>query len=78
MYLRYRSRSQQAVLEALRYLQDPNTDLNMLKNHLYISQIFFKYNVILPSSASVERMFTYATFIDTPRRHALTDSNLPY
>lgn len=62
-------------LESLQYLQDPHTELAMLDKYPVVQKLFLKYNTTLPSSAPVERMFSYATFIDTPRRHALSDQN---
>ena len=60
-------------LEILNYLRDPNTDLSMLNLYPNIKRVFIKYNAILPSSAPVERLFSFANLIRTPRRRALSD-----
>ncbi|XP_031327979.1 uncharacterized protein LOC116159179 [Photinus pyralis] len=61
------SKSGKAELECLQYLQDPLSELAMFNKYKYVQKLFFRYNTALPSSAAVERMFSYATFIDTPR-----------
>lgn len=60
-------------LELLKFLEDRRTQLDMLDDYKLIKKIFIKYNTILPSSAAVERLFSFATYINTPRRHALSD-----
>lgn len=62
-------------LELLRYLNDKRKDTAMLRDYPLMQQVFLKYNTCLPSSASVERLFSFATIINAPRRHALTDEN---
>lgn len=61
--------------QLLQYLQDASTNLEMLDKYEYIKRLFFKFNTPLASSAPVERMFSLATFINRPRRNALTDEN---
>lgn len=62
-------------LQVLQFLQEPDNDLLMLKTYPYVEKVFTKFNTPLSSSAQVERLFSYATFIDSPRRHALSDEN---
>ena len=47
----------------------------MLDNYLLVKQLFVKYNTPLPSSAPVERLFSFATIVNAPKRHALSDSH---
>lgn len=61
-------------LELLQYLEDKRTNIEMLHDYTLIKQIFIRYNTSLPSSAAVERMFNFATLINTSRRHALSDN----
>lgn len=62
-------------LEVLQYLQDNRTDLEMINEYPTIKKLFLKYNTTLPSSAPVKRMFSFASIINAPRRHALFDVN---
>ena len=38
-----------------------------------IKQVFIRYNTPRPSSAPVERLFSFATMINQPRSHKLSD-----
>lgn len=62
-------------LEVLQYAEDASTDLQSLDRFAIIKQIFLRYNTCLPSSAPVERLFSFAEIINAPRRHALSDSH---
>lgn len=62
-------------LEFLQYAEDKRTNISMLDDYPNIKQLFTRYNTCLPSSASVERLFSFATMVNEPRRHALTDEN---
>lgn len=60
-------------LELLKYLEDPRGNIEILEDYPLIKIIFMRYNTSLPSSAPVERLFSFATYINSPRRHALSD-----
>ncbi|KAJ8930525.1 hypothetical protein NQ314_016672 [Rhamnusium bicolor] len=62
-------------LEILQYLTDPGTQLHVLNNYPTIKKLLFRYNTCLPSSAPVERLFSFAEIINAARRHALSDKN---
>ncbi|XP_024939543.1 uncharacterized protein LOC112494168 [Cephus cinctus] len=65
----------EAAIQFLRYLNKPNTDLGMLRDFPIMRSVFFKYNTPLPSSAPVERSFSFATMINLLRYNRLTDSH---
>lgn len=62
-------------LEFLQYVEDKRTNISMLDDYPNMKQLFIRYNTCLPSSASVERLFSFATMVNEPRRHALSDEN---
>lgn len=48
-------------------------ELNTLHRYPEVKKVFIKYNTPLPSSAPVERLFSYATMINHPKSHTLSD-----
>lgn len=63
-------------LQMRTFLNDPPcTDISVINHYPEIKDLFLKYNTPLPSSAPVERLFSYATMINLPRYNRLTDEN---
>ncbi|XP_074029942.1 uncharacterized protein [Leptinotarsa decemlineata] len=62
-------------LELLRYLEDKRTNLQVLHEYPTLKKVSLKYNTCLPSAAPVERLFSFATMIDTPKRKNLSDEH---
>ena len=65
-----------AEMEVRRYIYEPCTD-NIFAINAYpiVKKLFIKYNTPIPSSAPVERLFSYATMHNLPRYNRLTDEN---
>jgi len=61
----------QAELQALQYLDDGDRTLQCLVKFPAVREVFRKYNVALPSSAAVERLFSVAGVIGTAKRNRL-------
>ncbi len=61
--------------EAVQYLRSKDTNLKSLKKWPKIEKVFRKYNTPLPSSASVERLFSRGSLVFQTKRHKLLDSN---
>jgi len=62
-----------ANVQALSYLDSKEKELNILNSYPIVKHIFLKYNITLPSSAHVERLFSCGSQILTPRRNRLSD-----
>ena len=61
-------------LELLSYLQD--TTVNCLVKYPLIKNVFNRYNTTLPSSAPVERLFSFAGMVHSPKRTRLSNAHL--
>lgn len=57
------------------FFYDSRTELTMLNDYPVIKKMFLQFNTQLPTSASVERMFSFATLLDNSRRGSLTVEN---
>ncbi|EZA55355.1 hypothetical protein X777_04808, partial [Ooceraea biroi] len=61
-------------IELLMYLQTSDCSLDILKSYPTIRKAFIKYNTTLPSSAPVERLFSFATKMNMPKYNRLSDT----
>lgn len=55
------------------FFVEESEDINLLERYPEIKNVFLKYNTPLPSSASVERLFSYATITNCPKANRLSD-----
>ncbi|XP_031358825.1 uncharacterized protein LOC116182404 [Photinus pyralis] len=62
-------------LELIKYLDDKRKNFEMLNDYPLLKKLSLKFNTCLPSSAAVERMFSFASIVNSPRRNALSDDN---
>lgn len=62
-------------LEAIGFINDANGTLSSLKSYRIVEYVFRMYNTTLTSSAPVERLFSNALIIFTPRRNRLSGGN---
>lgn len=62
-----------AELLMLHFFAEESQELEILNRYPEIKNVFTKYNTALPSSAPVERLFSYATMTNLPKSHKLSD-----
>ena len=60
-------------VQALHFLHDTSNDLHSLNKYPAIKKVFLSYNTALPSSSPVERLFSFAGKIHSPKRSRLSD-----
>jgi hypothetical protein len=65
-------------LEVLQYLEDKNKDLSILNSYQMVKKVFIRYNAVLPSSAAVERLFSFAGMITRPHRRSMSDKTFEH
>ena len=63
-----------AASQAMSYLANDDKSLDTLHLFPSVKRVFMRYNTA-PSSAAVERLFSSAGLIASPRRNRLTDGN---
>jgi len=59
-------------VESILFLNNPSHELEQLRNYPVV-RVFVKYNTSVPSSAPVERHFSQAGLILTPRKNKLSE-----
>lgn len=64
-----------STMQIINYLNDPRRDLELLHQMPEIQRVYVKFNTTLSSSAPVERLFSQALLIFTPRRNRLSSTN---
>lgn len=67
---------QQIMQEIENYLESDLEDVSMLFRFPSVKLVFMKFNAPMPSSAAVERFFSYVGMILSPRRQNMTDDHV--
>uniref|UniRef100_A0A2H1VYL3 SFRICE_034675 n=1 Tax=Spodoptera frugiperda TaxID=7108 RepID=A0A2H1VYL3_SPOFR len=62
-----------AELLMLHFFAEESQDLQLLNRYPEIKAVFIRFNTPLPSSALVERLFSFATMTNLPKSHKLSD-----
>lgn len=61
--------------EAFNFVEDRKKNLEMLDQYPLVSAVFRRYNTTFSSSGPIERLFSQALMIYTPRRNRISHSN---
>ena len=61
--------------EMYRYLADQSSDLDSIRNYKRVMQVFLKLNTMLPTSASVEHLFSKGRDVFRYSRRTMSDQN---
>lgn len=61
--------------EAFNFLEEKRKNFDIFDNYPLVGKVFLKFNTTLSSSAPIERLFSQALIICTPRRNRITHSN---
>lgn len=64
--------------ELQQYLKSNDTNIEILHNYLKLKKHFINYNTPLPSSASVERLFSCGGAVLTPQRGRLNNDTMEH
>ena len=67
------SEDSQYEMEMLKYLADSCHSINSLEDFPGYKNVFLRYNTPLPSSAAVERLFSFAGHTFVPKRKRMSD-----
>ena len=62
-------------LNYARYLEDEDTELQMLDKYPNVKALFIQYNTLIPSSNLVERLFSFGGIIHSAIRKKLSHKN---
>lgn len=75
-FFNFHSKKHSEQEELQEFLKSSNCNIEMLNNYSKLKKAFIKYNTPLPSSASVERLFSCGGSVLTPQRGHLNDDTM--
>lgn len=62
--------------EIRRFFDDPEKNMKSLNSYPLVKQLFMKYNTTLPSSAPIERLFSYGGNVLASSRSRMSDEHM--